>query len=93
MGRYCLCATEVTNKELSDWGTTAEQQSTPIRGIYRLALAHYNLKQYDEARQQIERLQHLFKHQPEMQSLYTKIIVGCNAANSNYKNMVKKMFN
>ncbi|KAG4068693.1 hypothetical protein HA402_002384 [Bradysia odoriphaga] len=60
------------------------------KGIYRRALAHLNLKQYDEARQQIERLN--FKENHEFHALYNRIASEMKEYNERYANMVKKMF-
>ncbi|XP_037050522.1 peptidyl-prolyl cis-trans isomerase PASTICCINO1-like isoform X2 [Bradysia coprophila] len=60
------------------------------KGIYRRALAHLNLKQYDEARQQIERLN--FKENHEFHALHNRIASEMKEYNERYANMVKKMF-
>lgn len=66
------------------------ERSNNEKGIYRRALAHLNLKQYDEAKQQIERLN--FKENNEFQFLYNRIISEMKEYNGRYANMVKKMF-
>lgn len=66
------------------------ERSDNAKGIYRRALAHLNLKQYDEAKQQMERLN--FKENNEFHSLYNRIISEMKEYNDEYANMVKKMF-
>lgn len=66
------------------------EQSHNEKGIYRRALAHLNLKQYDEAKQQIERLN--YKENHEFQSLYNRITSEMKEYNAKYADMVKKMF-
>lgn len=65
-------------------------KSNNEKGIYRRALAHLNLKQYDEAKQQIEKLN--FKENNEFLSLYNRIVSEMKEYNDRYANMVKKMF-
>lgn len=60
------------------------------KGIYRRALAHLNLKQYDEARQQVERLN--VKENQEFHALYNRIATEMKEYNERYASMVKKMF-
>lgn len=66
------------------------ERSNNEKGIYRRALAHLNLKQYDEAKQQIERLN--FKENHEFNSLYKRIVNETKEYNDRYAQMVKKMF-
>lgn len=65
-------------------------RSNNEKGIYRRALAHLNLKQYDEAKQQIERLN--FKENHEFHNLHNRIVSEMRDYNEKYVNMVKKMF-
>lgn len=60
------------------------------KAIYRRALAHFHLKQYDEAKQQIERLN--VKDNHEFHALYNRIVNEMREYNEMYANMVKKMF-
>lgn len=60
------------------------------KGIYRRAVAHLSLKQYDEAKEQIERLN--FKENHEFHSLHLRIMSEMKEYNKRYENMVKKMF-
>lgn len=66
------------------------ERSNNEKGIYRRALAHLNLKQYDEAKQQIDRLNVMENH--EFQSLYNRITSEMKEYNAKYADMVKKMF-
>lgn len=66
------------------------ERSNNEKGIYRRALAHLNLKQYEEAKQQIERLN--FKENHEFNSLYKRIVNDMKEYNESYAQMVKKMF-
>lgn len=60
------------------------------KGIYRRALAHLSLQQYDEARQQIERLN--FRENHEFHALHNRIVSETKEYNERYAHMVKKMF-
>lgn len=68
----------------------SDQQPLPEKAIYRLALAHFYIKQYDEAKAQIERLD--YKENATFRNLHTDILTEINAYKTNYSSMVKKMF-
>lgn len=60
------------------------------RAIYRRAVAHFNLRQLDEARIQIERMK--WQSNAELKLLRDAIVREQNAYASRYSNMVRKMF-
>lgn len=62
----------------------------PEKAIYRRALAHLHLKQYEEAKEQLERIN--YKQNHEMMALYNRIVAEWNLYKNSYSNMVKKMF-
>lgn len=62
----------------------------PEKAIYRRAVAHLHLKQYEEAKDQLERIN--YKQNHEMMALYNKILAEWNLYKNSYSNMVKKMF-
>lgn len=62
----------------------------PEKAIYRRAVAHLNLKQYEEAKNQLERIN--YKQNHEMMALYSRIVVELNLYKNSYSSMVKKMF-
>lgn len=66
------------------------ERSDNEKGIYRRAVAHLHLKQYDEAKQQIERLD--VKENQEFHALHSRIVSEMKEYNERYANMVKKMF-
>lgn len=66
-------------------------RSDPMdKACYRRAVAHLNLKQYEEARQQLERFD--WKHNREAAALHENVMQQWSAYKDTYSNMVKKMF-
>lgn len=62
----------------------------PERAIYRRSVAHFHLRQLDEARTQIERLN--YAQNPEQRTLHEQIVKEQGKYSSEYSNMVRKMF-
>lgn len=60
------------------------------RAIYRRAVAHFHLRQLDEARAQIERLN--YAQNREQRTLHEDIVREQSEYRSEYSNMVRKMF-
>lgn len=60
------------------------------KAVYRRATAHYHLKQYEEAKVQIERLD--YRGTREFAVLHEKIMAEWKKYNEQYASMVKKMF-
>lgn len=66
-------------------------QSEPSeKAVYRLALAYYHLKQFDNAKSTIERIN--YKHNKELVLLMAKVHESWKVDHNKYSNMVKKMF-
>lgn len=61
-----------------------------VRAIYRRAVAHFNLRQLDEARAQIERLE--WQTNGEQRELRERIVDEQAVYQAEYSTMVKKMF-
>lgn len=60
------------------------------KAIYRLALAYFNLKRFEDAKITIERIN--YKNNKELVQLMAKVHDSWKADKNNYSNMVKKMF-
>lgn len=62
----------------------------PERAVYRRALAHFRLRQLDEASEQLERLN--YAQNPEQRALHEQIVQAQSEYQSSYSTMVRKMF-
>lgn len=60
------------------------------KAIYRRALAHFHMKQYDEAKEQLERVN--YRENKEFLKLYNNVCAEWKKYQDCYANMVKKMF-
>lgn len=67
-----------------------DRPAAPERAIYRRATAHYQLRQLDEARAQVERLN--YGQHPEQRALHEQIVKQLGEYRSEYSSMVRKMF-
>lgn len=68
----------------------ASQEHPSDKAIFRLATAHFNLKQFDLAKNAIERID--YKHNKELVQLFGKVQEHSKADDVRYSQMVKKMF-
>jgi tetratricopeptide (TPR) repeat protein len=66
------------------------QDNPSEKAIYRLALAYFHLKQFDNAKATIERIS--YKNNKDLVQLMAKILENRKVDNENYSCMVKKMF-
>lgn len=66
------------------------QDEPSEKTIYRLALAHFNLKQFEDAKSTIERIN--YKNNKELVLLMTKVQDSLRDDRHQYSNMIKKMF-
>lgn len=69
---------------------TKEQQEPSEKAVYRLALAYFHLKQFENAKITIEKID--YKENKVLVQLMTDVCKFRKADNDKYSNMVKKMF-
>lgn len=69
---------------------TKTQENPSDKAIYRLALAYFHLKQFDNAKNTIERIN--YKNNKDLVQLMAKIHEHWKVDNDKYSSMVKKMF-
>lgn len=69
---------------------TSNQEAPSEKAVYRLALAHFNLKQFQDAKDTIEKID--YKGNKELVQLMAKIQEFWKVDHDKYSNMVKKMF-
>lgn len=69
---------------------TKVQSEPSEKAIYRLALAYFHLKQYEQAKQTIERIN--YKNNKNLVQLMAKICEFWKVDKDNYSTMVRKMF-
>lgn len=67
-----------------------DRPAAPERAIYRRATAHFWLRQLDEARTQLERLN--YAQHPEQRALHAQIVQQLGEYRNEYSSMVRKMF-
>lgn len=66
------------------------QDEPSEKAVYRLALAYYHLKQFENAKNTIERID--YKNNKDLVTLMAKVYESWKVDNHKYSNMVKKMF-
>jgi tetratricopeptide (TPR) repeat protein len=66
------------------------QDNPSEKAVYRLALAYFHLKQFDNAKATIERIS--YKNSKDLVQLMAKILENRKVDNEKYSSMVKKMF-
>lgn len=69
---------------------TITQENPSEKAVYRLALAYFHLKQFDSAKNIIERIN--YKNNKDLVQLMAKIQEHWKVDNDRYSSMVKKMF-
>lgn len=67
-----------------------EQKNPSEKAVYRLAFAYFHLKQFENAKKVIEKID--YKNSRELVQLMAKINESLKVDHNNYSNMVKKMF-
>jgi FK506-binding protein-like len=66
------------------------QQQASDKAVYRKALAHLNLKQFENAKQTLEKTD--YANNKELSALWSKLHVSWKAEDNKYADIVKKMF-
>lgn len=69
---------------------TITQDNPSEKAVYRLALAYFHLKEFDSAKNTIERIN--YKNNKDLVQLMAKILEHWKVDNDKYSSMVKKMF-
>lgn len=86
----CLIKEQRYNDTLHVLNYSTLQSEPSEKAVYRLALAYFHLKQFELAKNTIERID--FKNNKDMVQLLTKIRESWKVDHTEYSNMVKKMF-
>lgn len=86
----CLLKEERYDDALHVLEFTDRPDNVPEKAIYRRALAYYHSKQFQEAKDTLERID--YQNNKELQALHANSIEKLKESNENYTNMVKKMF-
>lgn len=71
-------------------GSEESERKISEKAVYRRALAHFHLKQLDEARAQLERVN--YAQNRDQLALWKQIVEQQTEYNDNYAKMVRKMF-
>ena len=67
-----------------------KMEAPPDKAVYRKALDHFHVKQFEEAKILLERID--YRNNADCMALYTKVMNTWRTEKDNYNSMVKKMF-
>lgn len=86
----CLIKQERYDDILHVLNYSLVQEDPSEKAIYRLAVAYFHLKQFENAKNTIERIN--YKNNKDLVQLLAKVVEFWKVDHNKYSNMVKKMF-
>lgn len=86
----CLIKEQRYDDTLHVLDYSIHQTEPSEKAVYRLALAYFHLKQFENAKNTIERIN--FKNNKDLVQLLAKVYESWKVDHTKYSNMVKKMF-